>query len=320
MTKKKTLIHNYAGPVTQWLLARNNFLILTHKNPDGDTMCSAAALCSALRRAGKTAYLFPNPQTADKLKQYTSSFFADKDFNAVCFISVDVASPDMLPSDFCGTIDCCIDHHPTNASFGEVNLVRPDKSACGEIILDVIENIHQSLTKEEADLLYIAISTDTGCFQYANTDASTFSAAAKLLRYGADNSMLNLTFFRKVSKARILLEGRIFSSLYFHRDGRVVVAVITENMMKECGATEEDCDDLASLPGRIEGADVGITIRERKDGSSKISVRTTNTVSAIRICTFFGGGGHAMAAGCTIDAAPQKARDLLLAVVDEVCS
>jgi phosphoesterase RecJ-like protein len=283
-------------------------------------MGSAAALCSALRRAGKKACLFPNNQATEKFRNFTAHYFTDKDSVASSVISVDVASQDMLAEGFTGTVDCCIDHHATNSAFGKINLICPEKSACGEIVLTIIENMHHGLTKEEADLLYIAISTDTGCFQYANTNAATHSAVSKLLRYGADNSTLNLIFFRMVSKARILLEGKIYSSLFFHRDGSVVVAVITLDMMQECGATEEDCDDLASLPGRIEGTGVGITIREKKNGFSKVSVRTSDAVSAIEICTYFGGGGHSMAAGCTIEANPQKAKELILAVVDEVYS
>ncbi len=320
MTKKKTIDYNYASKVTNYFLTHNNFLIVTHKNPDGDTMGSAAALCSALRRSGKTAFLYPNKQITEKLRKYTAAFFAVENYTASSIISVDVASPDMMAEGFTGTIDCCIDHHPTNTGLGQINLICPAKSACGEIVLTIIENMRGGLTKEEADLLYIAISTDTGCFQYANTNASTHTAVSKLLLYGADNAALNLTFFRKVRKARILLEGKIFSSLFFHRGGSVVVATITKSMMQDCGATEEDCDDLASLPGRIEGTSVGITIREKENGSSKVSVRTSAEVSAIEICSYFGGGGHSMAAGCTIEANPQRARELILAVVDEVCS
>ena len=318
MTKKKTANHNETGAVTQWLREHNEFIILTHKKPDGDTLGSAAALCSALRRAGKTACLYPNPQITDRFKKYIDGYVAGPDYQAAHVISVDVASPDMAAAGFQGRVDCCIDHHPTNSSFGKVNLICPDKAACGEIILPVIENMHQSLTKEEADLLYIAVSTDTGCFQYANTNASTMSAVSRLLRYGADNAALNLVFFRQVSRARVMLEGRIFSSLYFHRDGKVVVATVTGKMIQDCLATEDDCDDLASLPGRIAGTEVGITIREKEDGCSKVSVRTSAAVSAIAICSYFGGGGHPMAAGCTIEADPKKARELLLAVVDEV--
>ena len=160
MTKKKTIDYNFATAVTKYLLAHNEFLILTHRNPDGDTMGSAAALCSALRRSGKTAYLYPNKQATEKIRRYTESFFAGEKYAVSCVISVDVASQDMLAEGFLGMVDCCIDHHPTNSGFGTVNLICPEKSACGEIVLTIIENMHRGLTKEEANLLYIAISTD----------------------------------------------------------------------------------------------------------------------------------------------------------------
>ena len=159
----------------------------------------------------KTAFLFPNNQATEKLRKYTAAFFAQDDFIPSSVIAVDVASQDMLAKGFNGVIDCCIDHHPTNSAYGMINLICPEKSACGEIVLTIIENMHQGLTKEEADLLYIAISTDTGCFQYANTNTATHASVSKLLRYGADNTALNFIFFRMVSKARVLLEGKIYS-------------------------------------------------------------------------------------------------------------
>ena len=110
----------------------------------------------------------------------------------------------------------------------------------------------------------------------------------------------------------------IYSTMGFYRDGKISVAIITKEMLRQAGAGEEDCDDLAGLAGRAEGASVNITIRERDNGSSKVSVRTGRDVSSSDICAVFGGGGHAMAAGCTIDCPPEKARDMLLAVIDEV--
>lgn len=182
----------------------------------------------------------------------------------------------------------------------------------------LIEKLCGNLSREEADLLYIAVSTDTGCFQYANTNAKTFSAASHLLAHGADNAAANLVFFRQVSRARVELEGAIYSGMTFHRGNAVVVATVTQEMMRRCGATEDDCDDLASLTGRVRGCKVGITIRELESGESKISVRTSKDVSSIEICSVFGGGGHEMAAGCTISAGPARSKELLLAVVDEV--
>lgn len=307
-----------AQECSQLLLSKNNILIITHTNPDGDTLCSAAALCSALRRAGKRANLFRNPAVTTKYMPHVEKYFAPKSFRSKYIVSVDVATEKMFAEGFDGAIDLCIDHHPTNSHYAKKELVCPDKAACGEIVLAVIKEMCGGITQEEADLLYIAVTTDTGCFQYLNTNAATFRAAAELLEYGADTGMVNVKFFRKASRARLKLEGMIYSTMGFYRDGKISVAIITKEMLRQAGAGEEDCDDLAGLAGRAEGASVNITIRERDNGSSKVSVRSGRDVSSSDICAVFGGGGHAMAAGCTIDCPPEKARDMLLAVIDEV--
>lgn len=307
-----------AQECSQLLLSKNNILIITHTNPDGDTLCSAAALCSALRRAGKRANLFRNPAVTTKYMPHVEKYFAPKSFRSKYIVSVDVATEKMFAEGFDGAIDLCIDHHPTNSHYAKKELVCTDKAACGEIVLAVIKEMCGGITQEEADLLYIAVTTDTGCFQYLNTNAATFRAAAELLEYGADTGMVNVKFFRKASRARLKLEGMIYSTMGFYRDGKISVAIITNEMLRQAGAGEEDCDDLAGLAGRAEGASVNITIRERDNGSSKVSVRTGRDVSSSDICAVFGGGGHAMAAGCTIDCPPEKARDMLLAVIDEV--
>lgn len=307
-----------AQECSQLLLSKNNILIITHTNPDGDTLCSAAALCSALRRAGKRANLFRNPAVTTKYMPHVEKYFAPKSFKSKYIVSVDVATEKMFAEGFDGAIDLCIDHHPTNSHYAKKELVCPDKAACGEIVLAVIKEMCGGITQEEADLLYIAVTTDTGCFQYLNTNAATFRAAAELLEYGADTGMVNVKFFRKASRARLKLEGMIYSTMGFYRDGKISVVIITKEMLRQAGAGEEDCDDLAGLAGRAEGASVNITIRERDNGSSKVSVRTGRDVSSSDICAVFGGGGHAMAAGCTIDCPPEKARDMLLAVIDEV--
>lgn len=300
------------------LSERDRFLLITHKNPDGDTMGSAAALCSALRRKGKTAYLFPNAALTEKLRSFVQDFYAPEGYIADYTVSVDVATEQLFAAGFEGKIDLCIDHHPTNSHYAKKELIWAERAACGEIVLELIKALCGKPDRTEADLLYIAVSTDTGCFQYANTNARTFRAASELLEYGADNQKLNQLFFRKISPARMKLEGMIYNGMSFHRDGTVTVALVTLDMLKKTGATEDDLDDLAGLPGKAEGSVVSITIRERRDHSSKVSVRSSPEVSSSEICAVFGGGGHAMAAGCTIQAPPEKARDMLLTVVDEV--
>ena len=300
------------------LLGHENILILTHKNPDGDTMASAAALCSALRRGGRTACLYPNPQVNDKLRLFVQKFFAPVGYKYKYVVAVDIATEGLLPKGYEGLVNFCIDHHPTNSHYAGADLVRPEKSSCAEVVMELIQNINTEITKEEATLLYIGLSTDTGCFQYSNTNAASLRSASELLRLGADNAMVNLRFFRKVSRARLMLESMIYAGMDYYRDGKISVATVTLDMMEKAGATEDDCDDLAGLAGRAEDSVVSITIKEQEDGSCKISVRSNPEVSSSDICAVFGGGGHAMAAGCTIMGTPQIAKELLIQVIDEV--
>lgn len=301
-----------------YLRKEDNYLILSHKNPDGDTMGSCAALCSALRRIGKTAYLYPNADVIKKMRPYVEEFYAGDDFAAERIISVDVAAESLFAVGFEGSVDLCIDHHPSNSRYAKKLLLKAEKASCGEIVMELVKQLCGDITKEEADLLYIAVSTDTGCFMYANTRPDTHRAAAKLMEYGADCMVINQIFFKKKSAARLRLEGMVFSSMSFYRDGEIAVVKITRDMLNKAGATEDDLDDIAGLAGMAEKSLVNITIREKSDGSSKVSLRSGKEVNSSRICAVFGGGGHDMAAGCTISSAPDKAEKMLLEVINEV--
>ena len=300
------------------LLTHEDILILTHKNPDGDTASCAAALCSALRRGGRRAYVFPNPQMGRKLRPYCEKYYAPADFKAKYVVSVDIADEKLFCLGYDGKVDLCIDHHPSNTHFAEKNFVQDEKAACAQIIMGIILSMNADLTPEEATILYIGLSTDTGCFQYTNTDAEAFEAAAELMRFGADNLVVNTAFFRKVSSARLKLESMIYDTMRFYRGGQIAVATVTQDMIRKTGAAEDDLDDLAGLAGRSEKSLVNITIREKEDGSCRVSVRSFPCVNSSDICKVFGGGGHAAAAGCTVEGTPEHVRDLLVGVVEEV--
>lgn len=299
-------------------LSKDNFLLLTHKNPDGDTVGSAAALCCALRRAGKTAYMFRNEGITEKYRSFAEPYFAPEGFEAGYTVAVDVAAAELIPSSFSGRADFCVDHHPSNTHYTRDSLIAPSKASCGEIIMQLIKAMNGSIDEEEAGLLYMAVSTDCGCFQYSNTKADTLRAAAELIDCGANNAALNVRLFRKVSMARMRLEGMIYSGMEFYRGGRISLAVVTQEMLRSAGAVEDDLDDISSLAGRAEGSALSVTIREQPNGESRISLRSSPEVDCSEICAVFGGGGHAMAAGCTIKASPEDAKDMLLDVIDEV--
>jgi phosphoesterase RecJ-like protein len=299
------------------LLSGDNFLILTHTRPDGDTLGSAAALCAALKRCGKTAWLYPNPETTDKYMSFVKPYFAPEGFVPEKIVAVDIADENLFPERFSGPVDLAVDHHPSNSDYAENVLCDPSCAATGQLILRIIKGLCGGLTKEEAELLYIAIATDTGCFLHSNTDAAAFRAAAETLDAGANLNQLNEIFFRKVSRARLLLESAIYAGVTFHFGETVAVATVTQDMMTKAGATENDCDDLANVVGKIEGPRVFVTIREREDGTSRISVRTGPDVDSCRICAAFGGGGHRMASGCTLNCPPEEAKQKILQVVKE---
>ena len=298
------------------LLTHENILIVTHKNPDGDTAGSAAALCSALRRGGRTAWLFPNREFGRRLMPYCEKYFAPEGFRPKYVVSVDVATEKLFCLGFEGKVDLCIDHHPSNTRFAAENFIHGEKAACAEIILELIQCINADLTEEEATLLYIGLSTDTGCFQYSNTNASAFQAAAELLRCGADSQTVNMVFFRKVSAARLKLESLIYDGIRFYKDGKIAVATVTLAMLRETGAVEDDLDDLAGLAGRCESSLLNITIREKEDGTCRVSVRSSPGIDSCAICSVFGGGGHVLASGCTVEGSPDHVRELLVGVAE----
>ena len=299
------------------LRAHDDFLILTHARPDGDTVGSAGALCSALRRAGKRASLFPNPEFTPHYRAYIADFIGERSEGGYA-VSVDVAGEEMFPQGFAGKVDLAIDHHAKNPGFARDGLLLDgDKASCGELVMPVIEALDGGLTQREASLLYMALSTDCGCFVYGNTRADTHRAAAHLIDCGAEFHSLNKDLFRSFSFSRLRLEGMVFSALRSLRGNALNIAVVTLQMMEQSGATEDDCDDLASLPGRVRGSRVSLLVRELENGKSKASLRTDGSVDASEVCSAFGGGGHKMASGCTVDCPPQELADRMAAAIME---
>ncbi len=295
-------------------------LILTHVRPDGDTMGCAAALCAGLRRLGKCAYLLPNPELTKNCTPYFRPYEAPAGFTPDKVVAVDIATLGLLPDNarpYAGRIDLAIDHHPSFEGFGQACLVRPAAAACGEILYDVLAALGP-ITPEIALPLYVAISTDTGCFAYANTTAHTHAVAAALLSTGIDYQGVNKVFFRTKSRKQMQLEAAILGGCTFYDRERVAVLSVPLSLMEQVQASESDAEDLSSLGALIEGVDCAVTMRELSPDVWKFSVRTGSRVDASRVCQLLGGGGHAAAAGCTVEAPWADARDQMLAAIAQV--
>ena len=295
----------------------DDVLILTHVRPDGDTVGCAAALCAGLRALGKAAYLLPNPELTKTTAPYFAPYAAPEGFVPSFVVSTDVATTSLLPENakaYLGRIDLAIDHHPSFEHFGKANIVRPEAAACGELIYDILARLGP-VTAEMALPLYMAVSTDTGCFAYANTTAYTHAVAAALLRTGIDYRTVNKVFFRTKSRRRMQLEGAMLSNCEFYDNDRVAILSVPISLMERVGADESDAEDLSALGGQMEGVDCAVTMRELRPGVWKMSVRTGERVNATEVCRLLGGGGHAAAAGCTVEAPWPEAKAAILGAI-----
>lgn len=302
------------------LQTMDRVLLLTHVRPDGDTIGSAAALCQALRDMGKTAYLLPNAGTTETYQPYAEGYWGAADFEPDYVVSVDIAALSLLPENakkYAGRIHLSIDHHPSNEGFAPHLCVLPEMAACGEIVYEIVR-LMTPVTQEIALPLYVAVSTDTGCFVYSNTSAHTHRVAAALLETGIAVAGVNKALFRTKSRTRLAMEAWMAEWAEYYDNDRVVIMQIPRSLCLDYKATEADVEELSSLAALVAGTDCGVTLRELEGGRVKISLRTGPRVNATAVCALLGGGGHAAAAGATINGSMKEAKQAVLQAIDMV--
>ena len=309
-----------AAETAVWLLSRDRFLLLTHVRPDGDTLGCAAGLCAALRKAGRTAAVLPNPETTETYADYVAPYLAPADYRHETVVSVDIASTGLFPENarpYAGSVDLAIDHHPSYEGFAARSCVDPSLAACGELIYDICLALGQ-MDGEIALPLYVAVSTDTGCFVYSNTTPNTHRVAAALMEFGPFYRKVNKRCFRTKSLPRLRLESLLLSSMEFHDGGAIAIAGLSRAMMEEAQAGEADAEDMAAFAGQIQGVRISATLRELAPDRTKVSLRTDESLNATRTCALLGGGGHAAAAGATVDLPLSETRRAVLDAIRAV--
>ena len=303
------------------LRSKDNILILTHKRPDGDTIGCAVALCQALREQGKAAHILPNEDATSLFTPYLEGYLASGGFEPDFVVSVDIAGRGLFTP--AGQIwlergiDLGIDHHPSYEGFAKADCVDPGRAACGELVYDIIRQ-WGPVSAKAALALYVAVSTDTGCFVYNNTTPGTHRVAADLMALGIDFQGVNKRHFRTKSLKRMKLESLLVEGMDVYDGGALVIAAVRLDDMARLGATERDAEDIAAFLGQIEGVRTSVTIRELKGGECKMSVRTDGGLNATKVCAMLGGGGHAAAAGCSVMGSVEEAKTAILEAVRTV--
>ena len=305
----------------QYLLQRDNFTILSHRRPDGDTIGSSAALCLGLRQLGKNAHVLYNAEVTDRFQWLHAGLTKESVEEGDTVVSVDVASPGMLPKAFehlLGNIEVRIDHHSSATSFTDVELVDGDSASCAEVVWDVLENMGVTMDQQIAEAIYVGTSTDTGCFRYSNTTAHTFATAAKCAAAGARVYELNQELFETNTLGRLRMQAWIVDNMKLLRSGEMAIIAIPKAVEERIGVTEDDMDNISSFPRTVAGVKMAATLRQTSDGDTKMSVRAVPGYDATAVTVKFGGGGHKGAAGASFAMSLDEAAETVEKVMLEL--
>lgn len=306
--------------VAELLQEKDNILILTHKNPDGDTLGCGVALCRVLQGLGKNARV----ENSDIIPKRYSYLFEDlqvMDFEPEFIVAVDVADTKLLGERLEGLysdrVDLCIDHHGSNREFAKELYLRSEDGAASLSLYRIIKKMGVPVTPQIATALYTGLSTDTGCFRYSNASSECYRVAAELIDSGADSARINVLMFetKPLSYFRLLTE--VLAGMRTFCNGRVIVLKVTRDMFDRTGATPDQCDAIAAMSRQVEGALCGITMKEKQGGGYKLSLRTHEPLDAAQLCRLLGGGGHARAAGCDSGEDEEASLKILIEAITE---
>ena len=301
--------------VCQELATPKNTLILFHTRPDGDAVGSAFALKLLLEAAGSRAWCVCVNEVPQRLN-FLSEGLQDSalpeaipdDFDAERILTVDTASPSQLGDlyeRFGDSINMMIDHHAKGEPYADY-LVMPSVAAAGEIVFDIsrqflADGIIDRLPDRLDFCLYAAISSDTGCFKYSNVTPQTHIRSAELLKSGIDTARINQLLFDSKSMEVLAVEKAGFDTLKMFHGGKIAVVFFTYDMKQKLGVLDEHLETLIDVARSVEGVDVAVAIRQPgPDKVFRVSTRSASSVDVSAVCTYFGGGGHVRASGCTI--------------------
>ncbi len=306
--------------VAEILKEQDNILILVHANPDGDTLGCGYSLCRSLLSLGKNARVSCSDRIPPKYG-YLFNDIEEKSFDPDFIVAVDVADTKLLGKAneelYAHKIDLCIDHHGSNRLYAKQTYLDASAAAACEMLLLVIKELGVEIPKETADCIYTGLSTDTGCFRYSNVTPRTMIMGAEMIEKGASHAKINTVMFDTKTKSYLELQRLCLEGLEMHFNNKCALITVTQEMFRKSGSDESECDAIASLSRQVEGVVIGATLRERADGSFKVSLRTHEPVDASAICAMMNGGGHNRAAGCQLEGTLEEAKAVLLKNIEE---
>lgn len=298
----------------RFLAAHDDYIILTHAMPDGDTLGSSHALCAGLLKIGKRARVLCSDPIPSQYRYFTDSVVFPE-FEGKTVISVDVADRKLLGSlegAYGDKVQLAIDHHVSHRDFAENLFLEGTASAACECVYDILSEMRIEIDSMMASALYTGIATDTGCFKFSSTTPKTHIIAAELMEHGVDFSEINRIMFDTKKPSRMQLENKALRKLRLFFGGACAVMPVTKAMLRSSGCPDTEIDGVTAIPRSIEGVLIGVTVRQLDTRRWKISMRSYPPVNVSEICAEMNGGGHAYAAGCELTGTYYEVRSEIL--------
>ena len=316
MTKDKDILSQIKAAIAK----SKTFFIAGHTKPDGDTIGTALALASLLKRMGKK----PEIYSRETVPEYFNFLHGIKNIKVTekvckefdCAIILECASAermgDIITFDQAAFV-INIDHHAHFNTFGNINYIDSGASSSAQQVYNLFKHYDKGITKDEAEALYVGLVTDTGKFQQNNTSPEAFAMAADLVKAGVYPPHIYEQIYASKKYSALKLLGMALSTLKVTPSGKVAYVDIKQSMYRKCHSNVTETEDIINYTMMIPGITAGILFRETEaPGVVKISFRSRNNFDVNKIAQHFGGGGHKNAAGCSINASLQSARKTVL--------
>lgn len=303
--------------------------IYPHIDPDGDTLGSALALQSLIRRLGKPAQVVMETTPPEKMNfmpgfDGISGLECAQACENMLAIAVDVSVSDRMgaaePIFKSAALTAQLDHHETNPCFAQINLIDTKAPSTASIVFSLFKARGMKLTQEEATNLYVGLSTDTGNFKFKYTDAESFRIMAELMEAGLDIEKYARLLFLRMDREQLALLGRALPTLRYTAGGKVAGMYIDYASMREIDPAGEYCEGIVNYALNAKGVRLAYLVRETQKGTVKCSLRALTPYRVDEVAVRHGGGGHMLAAGCTLRMPLMEAADLLQAELAQACA
>ena len=266
--------------------------------------------------------MLKNSQIPEKYLYLVEGIIKDDAENGDTILSVDVPARHMIAEDarhLAEKVDLRIDHHATSTAFAANELVDVKAAACSEIIYDLLMELGVTLTVPMANALFTAVSTDTGCFRYANTSSHSFALASACAAVSPDIFRISQELFDTITMGRLRLQSWVVEHMQLLCDGKIAICGIPADLHEQLNLTEEDMGNLSGFLRSIQGVKIAATVKQDKEGHTGFSVRAVPGYDAAAICVKLGGGGHKGAAGAGMkDVTLEEAVNALIAAMPEI--